>query len=154
MFGRTVATLLILAVCLCVVPTNTYAQDAEGPMATMVMADGLEYSPIEVPGFDSGMQIAGLHGDFTAEGLYTLRLWFPDGYQFPSHYHPMDENLTVLEGTLVLAMSDVTGEGEPMSYSVGDFVNIPAEHAHWGGAKGETVIQLHGEGPFAILLSE
>ena len=154
MFSRTAGALVIVLVCLCVVPSTAFGQDAEGPMTTMVMAEDLEYAPIEVPGFDSGMQIAGLYGDFMAEGPYALRLSFPDGYRFPPHFHPMAENLTVLEGTLLLAMGEAADEGRLARYGVGDFLNIPAEHPHYGGASGYTVIQLHGEGPFEILLVE
>lgn len=151
----------ILAVS-CLVPAAAFGQAAqeaqemadEERTTTMVMADDLEFEPIEVPGFDSGMQIAGVVGDFTAEGPYVLRLSFPDGYRFPAHYHPMDENLTVLSGTLLLAMGENEDEESLAEYSPGDFINIPAEHPHFGGASGYTVIQLHGMGPFEIMLVE
>ncbi len=35
---------------------------------------------------------------------------------------------------------------------MGDFLYIPARMSHPGGAKGVTVVQLHGTGPFAINL--
>jgi hypothetical protein len=66
----------------------------------------------------------------------------------------MDENLTVLSGTLLLAMGVDEDESQLVAYGPGDFMNIPGEHPHYGGATGYTVVQLHGEGPFAILLSE
>ncbi len=122
--------------------------------ATMVMADDLAFTPLEVPGFDSGMEIAGLHGDFTAEGPYTLRISFPDGYRFPAHFHPLDENFTVISGILLLAMGDTVDESQLVGYGPGDYVNVPAEHPHFGGATGYTVIQLHGIGPFEIILVE
>jgi len=37
---------------------------------------------------------------FKNGSLYTLRLKMPDGYKIPPHWHPTDENLTVLSGTL------------------------------------------------------
>lgn len=147
---------------LCLTPAAAFGQAAQGAQemaeeertTTMVMADDLDFQPIEVPGFDSGMQIAGVVGDFTKEGPYVLRLSFPDGYRFPAHYHPMDENLTVVSGTLLLAMGEEEDESSLDDYGPGDFINIPAEHPHFGGASGETVIQLHGMGPFEILLVE
>ena len=30
------------------------------------------------------------------------------------------------------------------------FLSLPAEHAHYAMARGETVVQVHGLGPFAI----
>jgi mannose-6-phosphate isomerase-like protein (cupin superfamily) len=155
MHHRAATLLAIVAVFLAFPPAHMLGQDAEdATAATMIMADDLEFAPIEVPGFDSGMEIAGMFGDFTMEGPYALRLSFPDGYRFPAHFHPMDENLTVISGTFLLAMGDWVDESQLVSYGPGDFMNLPAEHPHYGGAKGFTVIQLHGDGPFEILLVE
>jgi len=153
MHHRAATLLAIVAVFLAFPPAHVLGQDAEdATAATMIMADDLEFAPIEIPGFDSGMEIAGMFGDFTMEGPYALRLSFPDGYRFPAHFHPKDENLTVISGTFLLAMGDWVDESQLVSYGPGDFMNLPAEHPHYGGAKGFTVIQLHGVGPFEILL--
>ncbi len=155
MYNRTTSALTIAAAFLFLVPAQAMGQDGHDMTAATIITSGdLEYSPIEVPGFDSGMQIAAIVGDFSQEGPYSLRLSFPDGYRFPAHFHPMDENITVLEGTLLLAMGDTADESQLVAYRPGDFLVMPAEHPHFGGATGHTVIQLHGVGPFAILLSE
>ncbi len=151
---RIASLALICTVCVCFLPAQVLGQDAEDSAATMVMAGDLEFAALEVPGFDSGMQIAGLYGDFSTEGAYALRLSFPDGYRFPPRFHPMEENLTVISGALLLAMGDTADESQLVSYGPGDFLNIPPEHPHFGGATGYTVIQLHGIGPFEIILSE
>ncbi|MEX2272399.1 MAG: cupin domain-containing protein [Vicinamibacterales bacterium] len=105
-----------------------------------------------VPGFAPGMMLAAMVGDPAAAGQpYTLRLKFPDGYRFPAHYHPNAENLTVLSGTFLLAMGPKEG-GPYTKYAPGDFLFIPPTMPHSGGAAGETVIQLHGIGPFEIKL--
>ena len=122
----------------------------EEPDVLIVSSGTIEYAPIEVPGFDSGMQIAVLSGDPNGDGPYVLRLAFPDGYRFPPHWHPMTENVTVLEGTFLLAMGDEVDETAIREYAPGDYLYIPAEHPHFGGAKGYTEIQLHGMGPFEI----
>ncbi len=154
MHHRSASLLVIVTVCLCLPPAHLLGQDTEEVAATMIMADDLEFVALEVPGFDSGMQVAGLYGDFTMEGPYALRLSFPDGYRFPPHWHPMDENLTVISGTLLLAMGDTADDSQLVSYGPGDYLNLPAEHPHFGGATGYTVIQLHGVGPFEIMLVE
>ena len=81
-----------------------------------------------------------------------MRLQFPDGYEFPLHWHPSAEQITVISGTFHLAMGSTSGQGAPQTYAPGDFVYIPSRMAHAGGAKGVTVVQLHGTGPFAINL--
>jgi quercetin dioxygenase-like cupin family protein len=154
MVYRIASLALMCTIFVCFTPSLASSQDMDHRTTTMVMADGLEWAPIEVPGFDTGMQIAGLYGNFAEEGHYALRLSFPDGYRFPAHFHPMDENLTVLSGTLLLAMGVDEDESQLVAYGPGDFMNIPGEHPHYGGATGYTVVQLHGEGQFAILLPE
>ena len=143
-------TLLVVAM---LVPASAFAQ-GEPAEDSIVVSEAVTYGPIEIPGFDSGMQIAVIHGDPNAEtGDYTLRLKFPAGYRFPAHYHPMAEHVTVLTGTFLLAMGD-SGDPETIqTYTPGAFLYIPKEHPHYGGAEGETTIQLHGENPFKILLS-
>lgn len=153
----TARTLLFPALALLLVPAALIAQEAapaemamEAAETIVVTTDAVEYAPIEVPGFDSGMQIAVLSGDPASDGSYVLRLAFPDGYRFPPHWHPMAENVTVLEGTFLLAMGETVDESAIVEYAPGDYLHIPAEHPHFGGATGRTEIQLHGIGPFEI----
>ena len=112
----------------------------------------IQWTPRSVPGFDPGMMIAVIHGDPSKSGDYTLRLKFPAGYKFPVHWHPNGEHLTVLSGTFQVAMGNTADWSQIKSYGPGDFLYVPARHAHFGGAQTETVIQLHGMGPFAINL--
>lgn len=112
----------------------------------------LEWVDPGVPGFDPGMMLAPVLGDpSVADQPYVLRLKFPDGYRFPAHFHPKAEHLTVLSGSLLLTMGRQESENLT-TYAPGDYLYIPPEMPHFGGAKGETVIQLHGMGPFEIKL--
>lgn len=112
----------------------------------------LTWTDLVVPGFAPGTKMAVLHGDPSKAEAYVLRLQFPDGYEFPLHWHPGAEQLTVLSGSFHLGMGAAGGESAVRTYAPGDFLFIPARMAHSGGAKGVTVIQLHGMGPFAINL--
>ena len=127
------------------------AQDTAAAAAMhVVAADSVMFAPMEVPGFDSGMQIAVLYGNPQESGPYTLRLSFPDGYRFPPHWHPTVENLTVLSGTLLLAMGERAEAARLRAYRSGAYLYLPATRPHFGGARGATVVQLHGQGPFVI----
>lgn len=120
-----------------------------------VMAQSaLKWGPLELPGFDPGLQLAVIHGDPMTEGDYTIRLKFPDGYKVPSHWHPNAEHLTVLKGTFMLGMGPKAGATAATAYQPGDFLYIPAKMPHFGSVKGETIIQLHGMGPFTVTLSQ
>lgn len=117
-----------------------------------VSAQTLTWTDPAVPGFAPGMKLAVVRGNPAEAGSYTLRLSFPDGYRFPPHWHPMTENVTVLSGALLLGMGEKVNDAQLKTYGAGDYLYIPAKHPHFGGAKGFTVIQLHGEGPFTINL--
>jgi quercetin dioxygenase-like cupin family protein len=117
------------------------------------MASAATWTDLVVPGFPSGAKMAVLSGNPGAAEPYVLRLMFPDGYEFPEHWHPGTEDLTVLSGSFHLAMANPTS-GPLHNYAPGDFIHIPARMSHSGGATGTTIIQLHGTGPFAINLGK
>jgi quercetin dioxygenase-like cupin family protein len=125
--------------------------EADSALVTTSKAD-LKWSPITPAGFEKGAEIAVVSGDPTvADKSYVVRLRFPDGYRFPPHWHPVAENVTVLEGTFRLGMGERRDESKIRRYQPGDYLYIEAKHPHFGGATGRTVVQLHGPGPFEIV---
>lgn len=133
-------------------PAAPVATPAEGPDVMLLPTGNVTWTDFSTPGFDPGIKLAVLHGNPMGRGDYTVRLMFPDGYKFPVHWHPGAEHITVLTGTFQLAMG-TSGDWSVMkTYAPGDFIYAPARHPHYGGAVGQTVIQLHGEGPFQIML--
>ncbi len=146
-------TAALVALHLLAAPTTGQQGYAMG-MQTVAKAD-LVWGDVEVPGFLPGLKLAAIHGDpAVADQPYTVRLVMPDGYKFPPHYHPRAENVTVLEGTLTLAMGRAFDQSKLKTYGPGDYLFIEAENPHFGGAQGRTVLQLHGVGPFEILVVE
>ncbi|MEX1185425.1 MAG: DUF4440 domain-containing protein [Gemmatimonadaceae bacterium] len=115
-------------------------------------ASAITWTDLVVPGFAAGATMAVIHGDPGGTGDYTLRLRFPDGYEFPPHWHPMSEHITVLSGVFRLGMGGTFNAAAIKEYQAGDFLYAPARLPHFGGARGVTVVQLHGMGPFAINL--
>lgn len=128
------------------------AQAGADAMAT-VSSGAITWTDAKVPGFDPGMKLAVLNGNPEGNGLYTLRLSFPDAYRFPAHWHPNAEHVTVLQGTLLLAMGDRAQDSGLQTYGAGDYLYLPGQKPHFGGVRGVTVVQLHGQGPFAINLA-
>ena len=122
----------------------------------VVVVEGarLEWGPLELPGFEPGLELAVVQGDPAQAEAYTIRLRFPDGYVFPAHYHPNAENLTVLSGTFQLGHGATPEEAGLTTYKPGDYLFIPGGMPHYGRVEGETVIQLHGIGPFDVKLAE
>lgn len=142
--------------------TSSQPLPAPPPPAPAIVADmsdmdvhsvgGITWNDLVVPGFAAGAKIAVVHGDPGTTGDYTLRLKFPAGYEFPVHWHPVAEHITVLTGVFRLGMGGTANPGAIHEYQPGDFLYLPGRMPHFGGARGETVIQLHGNGPFAINL--
>jgi quercetin dioxygenase-like cupin family protein len=103
------------------------------------------------PVVPSGAQAAVLTGDpFKDSAAYTLRLKMPDGYRIGPHWHPTDENVTVLSGTLGVGMGDKFDPAAGRLLKPGGFVCMPKEMHHYAWAKGPTIIQVHGISPFAF----
>src|SRR5688572_11549611 len=130
---------------------------AAAPMPENVLTlanSALTWNDFPRPGFDPGLKMAVLQGDPRAKGSYVVRLQFPAGYRFPLHWHPTPENLTVVSGTFLLGMGNTADWSALKTYGPGDYLYMPPRHAHFGGSgpQGTTVIQLHGEGPFEVVL--
>lgn len=154
MSNRIRLTAFVLAWLAC--PLALSAQHAEKsatddkPMA--LKASSLTFADITPAGFQPGMQIAVLHGDPGKAEPYTLRLRFPDGYAFPPHWHPNLEHVTVVSGTFYLGMGDTVDKSAAQPYVPGDYLVAPPRQSHFGWVKGETIVQLHGVGPFEVKL--
>jgi quercetin dioxygenase-like cupin family protein len=100
--------------------------------------------------FPPGSEIAVLQGDPSQTGPYTVRLRFPGDYQLPPHFHPTDENVTVIDGTFLVGMGDAVDLNSVVTLGTGGFITAPAGGHHFAVARGQTIVQVHGEGPFAI----
>jgi len=102
------------------------------------------------PSLPKGSKIAVLEGDPNKEGPFVFRAKLPDGYRVPAHTHPKTERVTVLSGTFYVSMVGEHGPGTPKEMSAGSYGQWPAGMKHTAWVKGETVIQLHGIGPWSI----
>jgi quercetin dioxygenase-like cupin family protein len=91
-----------------------------------------------------------MNGDPSKHGEYTVRLSMPNGYTIMPHFHPTDEHITVISGTFVVGMADSVDPSHSMHMAQGDFATAGAHVHHWARAQGQTVVQVHGTGPFAI----
>lgn len=125
-------------------------------MATAAMAeggalnaDGLRWGKVP-PVFPKGAQLAVVSGDPGKNGLYVVRLRMPPGYEIPAHHHPTAEYVTVLSGKFHIGMGDKLDQGRGQELRAGGFAEAPPGMNHYAWASSETVIQVHGQGPFAL----
>src|SRR5580693_5158346 len=114
-----------------------------------VNADGLAWGPVP-PVLPKGAQIAVLSGDPSKDGLYVLRLKMPANYKIPAHNHPTTEYVTVISGNFHIGMGDKLDPQKGELLRAGGFAEAPAKMNHYAWSTSETVVQVHGQGPFAI----
>jgi hypothetical protein len=114
------------------------------------------YSPADTPWKDGpaslppGARFAVLDGDPGQEGPFVMRLWFPDGFRILPHWHPKTERITVISGTFHIGMGDAFDTTSTRAMPAGTFGYWSAGMRHFAWTKGETVLQLHGIGPWSI----
>ena len=105
----------------------------------------------DVPSLPPGAKLAVIEGPLDKEGApITFRVKFPANYQIPAHWHPTTEHVTVISGTLNLGTGDKLDRAKTSALPAGGFAVMPAKMNHFGWTKGETVVQVHGTGPWTI----
>jgi len=93
--------------------------------------------------------MAVLKGDPTGDGPFVTRAKMPDGYRIMPHTHPKDERVTVLSGTLHMGVGETFDEKSARAMPAGSYGRTAAGERHFAYTNGETVIQVHGTGPWA-----
>src|SRR5262245_28654165 len=73
------------------------------------------------PNFPAGAKMVVLQGDPGKAGMFTIRLKVPDGYKVAAHWHPTDEQLTVMKGTFNLGTGDKLDETKTTAMTAGAF---------------------------------
>ncbi|HEX8069133.1 MAG TPA: cupin domain-containing protein [Pyrinomonadaceae bacterium] len=116
----------------------------------MVTPEQVRWGPAP-PSLPPGAELAVLDGDPSKAGVpFTIRGRFPDGYKVPPHWHPTDEHVVVLEGALLMGLGEKLDEAVAHELVAGSYARMPKGVRHFAVAKGPTVIQVSGIGPFAI----
>ena len=108
--------------------------------AQMQWGDG----PSSLP---KGARSVVLAGDPGTAGLFVLRVKAPSGYRVGMHWHPTDEQLTVIEGDFTLSSDDGT---PAQRLGAGGFALMPAKMHHAASSQGGAIVQVSSMGPFEI----
>jgi quercetin dioxygenase-like cupin family protein len=144
--SRAIAIGLFVAVATTVSAKHqTQAPTAGGAHAMVQPAD------IKWRALRPGAEIAVVSGDPDKAGSpFVMRMRYQGSARIPPHWHPTDEHITVLSGTFVVGMGERSDESAAMTLTAGAYAFVPAKMPHYAWAKGDTVVQVHGIGPFAI----
>jgi quercetin dioxygenase-like cupin family protein len=123
------------------------AADDRAPTPYLIEAADWAPAPPVLP---EGAEIAVLSGNPFAEGHFVLRLKFPEDYEVPAHIHSGDELITVVSGAFNVGHGENFDRDATVVLNAGSFVEMPAGHPHFAWTSAETVVQIHGPGPFDI----
>jgi quercetin dioxygenase-like cupin family protein len=126
------------------------------PLAAHAQAGTIVTSPAAVqwkqgpPALPKGTQVAVLFGDPTKPGPFGTRTKFPAGTKIMPHTHPVDENVTVISGSVHIGYGDKFDPTKAILVKAGGFIHNPAGTAHYAWFTQPTVVQNITVGPFGM----
>jgi hypothetical protein len=144
---NTLAALSAMLALSCLGTSAAWAQ-AGAHDHTMAAPDELKWS--DVPSLPAGAKIAVIEGPLNEAAPITFRLKFPADYQIPAHWHPGIEHVTVISGTFNMGTGDKLDRSQTRALSGGGFAVMQPKTTHFGWNQNETIVQVHGVGPWGI----
>ena len=92
-----------------------------------------------------------LFGDPAAAGQpFVMRIRELAGGVIPPHKHPVDEHITVVQGTLFFGVGDTFDRSAMTEIKAGGYAFIPKGSTMFGYTPEAAIVQVHGVGPFHI----
>jgi len=92
-----------------------------------------------------------LYGDPEVEGEpFVMRIRELPGAVIPPHSHPVDEHITVVEGTWYFAVGDDYKPEMLQELKAGSYAFAPKGSTMFGYSRSGAIVQVHGVGPFRI----
>lgn len=118
------------------------------PGHTMVTPQELKWT--DIPSLPPGAKMAVIEGPMNQAVPFTARLRLPANYRIPPHRHPAIEHLTVLSGTFHMGVGETFDPARSTALTAGSMAIMQTGTPHFAWTKDETVLQLHGVGPWGI----
>jgi quercetin dioxygenase-like cupin family protein len=147
---RTVSPAVSLACALCASLTLPAQAAGTRPPGAIGVRVGEETWKAAPPNMPAGVQMAVLEGDPRQPGLFTLRLKAPAGTRLAPHTHPVPERVTVISGSIGVGFGTWSDPSALTVYRPGDFYVNPPGAPHYIGFPEDAVVQVTGEGPWAL----
>ena len=117
-----------------------------------ICPDQIKWTNAPAP-FLPGAKMATLEGNPKNTGLFTVRFKLPPNYTIPPHFHPKDERVTVISGSVYVGFGDKKDENSAKKFTTGCFYINPVNSHHFAYTKDEEVIiQITGMGPWGITM--
>jgi quercetin dioxygenase-like cupin family protein len=115
-----------------------------------VMVTPAQLAWADAPAVAPGAKIAVIEGPLNKAVPFTFRLLLPANSRIAPHVHPAFERVTVLSGTFHFAHGEGFDPARTQALGQGSVAIMPPGAPMFGFTKEETVIQLHGMGPWGI----
>ncbi|ACM20872.1 cupin superfamily barrel domain protein [Geotalea daltonii FRC-32] len=93
-------------------------------------------------------KVAVLEGNPKKKGFFVMRLMLPAGTKIPTHIHDNVERVTVISGSINLAMGDE--QKSPTVLPAGGYFSLPAGLVHNAWVDEETILQIATTGPWSL----
>lgn len=104
-----------------------------------------------IPIKDMSQDVEVLYGDPEKVGEpFVIRIRELAGGIIPPHRHPVDENITVVKGTLYFGVGDKFDRAAMKEMKAGSYAFIPKGSTMFGYTPEAAIVQVHGVGPFHI----
>ncbi|HET9794726.1 MAG TPA: cupin domain-containing protein [Thermoanaerobaculia bacterium] len=134
--------------------TPDHARSADSPFAAasgVTRADGGKGTYRIVPLGPMTGDVEILNGDPEKAGEpFVMRIHELPGAIVPLHSHPVDENITVVQGSWYFAVGDTWDRAALRELRPGDYAFAPGGSTMFGYCPDGAVVQIHGVGPFRI----
>lgn len=102
-----------------------------------------------------GVQTATLAGDPSKSGPYVIRAKYPPNTVNRPHYHPGNEEITVLSGMLYFGQGMAITPERTTAVPAGSFIQQPAKSWHFLFTKADPVeLEIRGIGPRANVFAK
>jgi hypothetical protein len=111
--------------------------------------DAVRHAVVPLHTMAPGQWVEKVWGDPSKPGEpFVLRIHQDAGYITLPHAHSTDENITVVKGRWSLGMGPRYDQAALEPMETGSFGMAPGNMAHFALSETETVLQVHGIGPF------
>lgn len=125
--------------------SKSYYLQEKQQIPIIITPDQLKWNKIDL---FPGAYCAVASGDPTKEGQYIVRLKFPSNYKIFPNWQTATVNVTVLSGSLHIGVGDKFDTQNGKTLSAGSSVIIPAKSHLYSWTTEDSVLQIHGLGPW------
>ncbi|MGH8675542.1 MAG: cupin domain-containing protein [Burkholderiales bacterium] len=98
----------------------------------------------------AGAKVAVIEGPLDQASPFTLRLKIPAKGKIAPHFHIAIEHVTVISGTFHLGHGETFDKAKAKPLGAGSVAIMQPKTPHFGWVGKETVLQVHGVGPWTV----